>query len=84
MKKQAEAWWLNKGQYYNQDKILYPKDAIMDAYMAGFDVGRIVGKSENEPADVADGDGRCRCPIANPLVCDYNDDKGGYSFDRHR
>ena len=46
MKKYAESWWLNKGQYYDQDSDLYPKIPIIDAFMAGFDAGRVIGKNE--------------------------------------
>ena len=46
MKKYAESWWLNKGQYYDQNSEYYPKIPVIDAFMAGFESGRVVGKNE--------------------------------------
>ena len=40
MKEQwAEEWWQNFGQYYDPDSERYPHDAIVAAYMAGYETG---------------------------------------------
>ena len=61
MNKRAEKWWLNKGQFYDQDSKIYPKKLVMDAYIAGFNVGVTVGKNEIQPADATDDLFRCPC-----------------------
>ncbi len=43
----AEEWWLEVGQYTDQDRYLYPKDVIKEAHRAGFELGLTLGKSES-------------------------------------
>jgi len=54
----AENWWLEEGRYYNSDLPLFPKEVIKKAFVAGFDLGFIVGKSEgsNRVMRCTDGD----------------------------
>jgi len=52
MENLAEQWWLEYGQYYNPDDKLYPKQAIIDAWQAGYHVAdrHLSEPSDQEPA----------------------------------
>lgn len=75
----AENWWLEKGQYCDQDAHLYPKGVIMDAYKAGFEVGMTHGKHTKAVlTNAMHSDGLYRCP-----TCDDSILKPGHCHNPH-
>ena len=44
----AENWWLEKGQYCDQDTKLFPKEVVKEAYTAGFNLGLILGRPQRK------------------------------------
>ncbi|MBE9595127.1 MAG: hypothetical protein IMF19_16805 [Proteobacteria bacterium] len=43
MKDLAQEFWLEIGQYADQDAELYPRDIIKEAFNAGLDIGLCLG-----------------------------------------
>jgi len=50
MKDLAQSFWLETGQYADQDAKLYPRDIIKEAFNTGLEIGLRLAKSQDNKA----------------------------------